>query len=227
MTNKANISSLSKRKKKRVWLIRHGQSTFNAAMIAFFQNFPAEKIAEQADPARWWDNPSHYDPQTPDAPLTNLGVEQAKELSNMVEGLPIELICVSPLTRALETYSLAFRDRRTVPVVVCPLISERVNSSCDVGSSPSQIQMQFPSIALGCLEEDWWRQTASLKRGYPALDPPHVMEPMAVFRARIKTFEAWLRCRSEQNICLVCHAVVINAITNKWVANCELNVVEL
>ena len=72
----------------------------------------------------------------------------------------------------------------------------------------------------GYLSDDWWQQCRD--EGL-VLDPPRSMEPMVLFRKRIGSFKRWLQERPEQNICLVCHAVVIHALTGKWVRNCEVN----
>lgn len=213
--------------KKRLWLIRHGESTFNAAMDAYFESNPDIKKAQEQNPSEWWENGEHYDPQTPDAPLTEKGVAQAEQLASKLNGCPIQLVCVSPLTRALQTYTLVFQNMAHLPVLVCPRLSERVNSSCDVGSPPSHLHDRFPSLGFGKLAKDWWQHRSFRSPSAPSsLDPPKKMEPLPDFQQRISSFEAWLRGRPEKDICLVCHAVVIHAIIGQWVANCELNIVE-
>ena len=105
----------------RLWLIRHGQSTFNKGIDEYFNANPKVREASERDPLSFWEAPDHYDPITPDARLTDVGVEQASRLPQILgnihacvmstlfnvgvaDGLPIELICVSPLSRAVGIY---------------------------------------------------------------------------------------------------------------------------
>ncbi|MFN3077629.1 MAG: phosphoglycerate mutase family protein [Alphaproteobacteria bacterium] len=67
-------------------LIRHGQSTFNAACAVI----P-------------WSDPMLFD-----APLSARGEEEVALLRRRVAELPVELVLVSPLTRAIQTALGAF-----------------------------------------------------------------------------------------------------------------------
>ena len=219
-------------RKTRIHLIRHGQSTFNKAMDQYFETHPDELAKQNAAPNDWWNDPTHWDPPgTTDAALTPLGVEQAARLPQLVAALPVELICVSPLTRALHTCALAFGLHDggfpPAPVMVLPLAAERVNSSCDVGQSSSVLRNSFgncPAFSFDqkTLTEDWWKQ------GLQHIDPPRVMEHLEnEFVPRINKLKEWLKARPESDICLVCHTVVINQFTGTWVENCAVITVEL
>src|SRR4051812_4510435 len=94
-------------------LIRHGQSTFNHAYEL-----------------------TGVDPGHIDAPLTELGHAQVEDARRAMEGVPVDLVIVSPLTRALQTALGVFRGK-DVPVLVTCKHRERLESSCDVGRSPS------------------------------------------------------------------------------------------
>jgi broad specificity phosphatase PhoE len=209
--------------KTRVWLIRHGESEFNAGVDAYFAANPEEEARCLRDIASWWEEPDHFDPATPDAPLTAKGRGQARALPGQVAGLPLELICVSPLSRALETMALAFAEYDpSVPVRVCPRAAERVNSSCDLGSSPAVLKGAFPAVDFGAIEGagagEWWVQSEDSSEDWLArLDPPRVTEPLESFARRMDALKAWIQGRPERTICLVCHAVVIHAFTGKWV----------
>ena len=50
--------SASRSSRTRVWLIRHGQSIFNKAVDAFFEQNPRMKVEHDADPNSWWEQVS-------------------------------------------------------------------------------------------------------------------------------------------------------------------------
>jgi broad specificity phosphatase PhoE len=68
--------------RKRLWLIRHGQSTFNKKVDEYFEAHPEESGNAKSD--AWWESPTHYDPCERDAPLTELGVLQADDLPHIL-----------------------------------------------------------------------------------------------------------------------------------------------
>jgi len=214
---------------KRLHLIRHGQSTFNKCMDDYFEQNPAEFAAQTADPVTWWENPNHFDPDTVDAPLTPLGCEQAARLPPLVADMKLDLICVSPLTRALQTCATAFGLENgaapPAPVIVLPQLAERVNSSCDVGQPAAVLKdafLQSAAFDFSTVQENWWCH------GLPMVDPPRVKEHFKNdFVQRIDGLKAWLKDRPESEICLVCHAVVINQFTGTWVENASVTTVEL
>jgi hypothetical protein len=132
------------------------------------------------------------------------------------------------------------------------MIAERVNSSCDMGRSPSELQVHNPTTSVaarGAMGARLWLRVKPSRcvdlfgcqaefpeydfsdlgdnwwlQGTDALDPPELMEPRAQFHQRIAAFKTWLQARPESDICLVCHSVVIHSLLGKWVANCELSV---
>ena len=101
---------------KRLWLIRHGQSTFNKKIDEFFEQHPEE--SGNAKSEVWWESPTHYDPCVRDAPLTELGVSQACDLprilgkrrSGGLRALPFQRSArserVAIVERACETFLL-------------------------------------------------------------------------------------------------------------------------
>src|SRR5262245_41987539 len=100
-----------------VLCIRHGESTFNAAWAA-----------TRADPL-------HFD-----ARLSARGREQVQETKAALLGYPVEVVLVSPLTRALETAVGLFGEHPAAPLMqVVPLLRERVENSCDVGRAPADL----------------------------------------------------------------------------------------
>jgi glucosyl-3-phosphoglycerate phosphatase len=176
---------------KTVHLIRHGQSTFNAA-------FDLERV-----------DPLHFD-----ARLTPLGHAQVTMAREAAQREAYELIVTSPFTRAIET-TLGLFDDPGLPILVEALHREWLNSSCDVGRSPLDLAREFPALAFGHLDDPWWH----VGEETDALGIP--LEPEAVFTARIETFRAWLAARPESRIAVIGHGMFFFHLTGVRLANCE------
>jgi broad specificity phosphatase PhoE len=144
---------------KTVHLIRHAQSTFNAAWAA-----------------------TGVDPMHPDAQLTPLGLQQVAEGRARVAGLAPELIVVSPLTRAIET-ALGLFGGDTAPILVEPLAREWLCSSCDVGRPPQELARAFPGLAFDHLDDPWWHAGACDANGIPVEPEDVLLARVAAFRA--------------------------------------------
>lgn len=119
----------------RVYLIRHGQSLFNAMHAAWNKLPPTDQSSlnhlTKSSSASSSSPPAHdpsisegvligglplhrarnpnTDPRLLDAPLTPLGQEQAREASKKAATLDIDLVLSTPLTRAIQTSLLVFR----------------------------------------------------------------------------------------------------------------------
>jgi broad specificity phosphatase PhoE len=104
---------------KLVDLIRHGQSTFNAA-------FAESRI-----------DPLHYD-----ARLTPLGHAQVAAARATVRANDYDLIVTSPFSRAIETTCGLF-DTPAIPILVEALHRERLESSCDTDGRPPSSPASF------------------------------------------------------------------------------------
>lgn len=116
-----------------VYLIRHGQSEFNAAF-----------------------NSIGKDPMIFDAPLTDKGRKQAEEARALVADLGIKQVITSPLTRAIQTAQCIFGD--IAPITVVAQHRELLLHSCDVGRSPGELQRDFPTLSFTHLPDRWWHQ---------------------------------------------------------------------
>lgn len=116
-----------------VYLIRHGQSEFNAAH-----------------------NAGDKDPMIFDAPLTDKGRRQAEEVKALVAGLGIKQVITSPLTRAIQTALCIFDN--IAPISVVARHRELLIHSCDVGRSPGDLQRDFPTLSFEDLPDRWWHQ---------------------------------------------------------------------
>ena len=115
----------------RTFLIRHGQSTFN-------EQFDATGI-----------DPLHYD-----ARLTSKGRDQVAAAKEAAQQLGIDLVVVSPLTRAIET-CLGLFDPAQTPIIVSSLHRERLGNSCDVGRPPEALSVEFPMLDFSHLDKCW------------------------------------------------------------------------
>lgn len=184
---------------KIVHCIRHGQSTFNAHF----------------DETR--EDPLHFD-----APLTELGRQQVEERSAELRQHPYELIVTSPLTRAIQTTLGLFGDHPSAPRIhVECLHREHLESSCDVGRSPAVLLEDFPHLSFEHLDEVWWHNEGEQDaRGF-VIEPPHVFED------RVERFRSWLGERPERLIAVVGHGTFFNRLVGRYLANCEVAVLEL
>jgi broad specificity phosphatase PhoE len=145
-------------RKKVIYCVRHGQSISNEWMER---------------PGNVWGGVNYNDfgGNTPDAPLSDQGIAQAKALTTTMEQSllggdcdeAVELVVVSPLTRCLETWSYYYSSLQqttttvattttTTPavVVVLPLATERVYSLSETGRPKSTLLQAFPSSLSLC-----------------------------------------------------------------------------
>lgn len=142
-----------------VFLIRHGQSTFNAHHMA-----------------------TGEDPGHVDAPLTELGLAQVAEARERMAREHVELVVASPLTRAIQTAAGIFAGRN-VPFHVTCLHREKLESSCDIGRAPAALRAHFPHLAFDHLADRWWHEGPEDERGIP-VEPHEVFQQrVAGFRS--------------------------------------------
>jgi broad specificity phosphatase PhoE len=129
-----------------LYLIRHGQSEFNAA----YRN-------------------DGVDPMIFDARLTQTGWAQAKQARAAIADLGIKLVITSPLTRAIETAVGIFDG--IAPIKIMAEHREHLAHSCDVGRTPEQLQKDFPKLSFDHLDDIWWHQGPLNAVGVPV--EPH------------------------------------------------------
>ncbi|MFN3663975.1 histidine phosphatase family protein [Yoonia sp.] len=182
---------------KRLHLIRHAQSLHNAAALAV----PDEELIKR-------------DPALRDAALSPLGHQQARALADEMTAIKdIELIVISPFTRAIQTAQHAFGDA-DIPRLIHDLPRERLDSFCDVGRSPAQLAQDFPTLDFAHLDDPWWYHD-------PAHDAPFTQEPWDVLDQRINGFVAWLQGRPENRIAIVAHSTFLRIWTGTPFANAQ------
>src|SRR3546814_9584094 len=113
-----------------------------------------------------------------DARLSPLGEKQVEALRRDVADLAVELVVASPLTWAIQTAVGASGIGR-VPFVIEALHCERLESSCDVGSSPAELTAEFAYLQFEHLDDPWWHSDGSHPKAT-------VVEPSAILMGRVR-----------------------------------------
>lgn len=175
---------------KNIVLIRHGQSTFNAHF-------------EQTG----------VDPGHRDARLTDLGKMQAAKARDLLAERHFDLVVSSPLTRALQTSQVIFKDRK-LPFHVNDTHREWLEGIAEVGRPPAELQRDFPHLDFSHLADPWWHDEPS---SAAAFSP----EPHAIFVKRVAAFKAWLMAHPSAHIAVVGHGTFFSALTGRWLQNGE------
>lgn len=181
--------------KKRVHFIRHAQSQHNAR---------AALVADETS--------VRLDPTMRDAGLTDLGHAQARAIAPGICKLTgIEVVVVTPLTRAIQTMRHAFADHPALRVVL-DLHREHQWSFCDIGLPPAALAEAYPDLSFDHLRDPWWH-----------VDPDHpgpfAIETEAMLDDRIEAFRDWLADRPEREIAVVGHGTFLNRLTGHWYDN--------
>ena len=142
--------------RKVVYLIRHGQSTFNAAyeqtgvdpmlFDAPLSALGVRQVAELARSLRASADGSVYNDEDDDGGDDDDGSGRAHDRFNPMP----QVVLVSPLTRALQTAVGAF-EGLGIKVEVLPDLRERLTESCDVGRQTDELRRDFPSVDFSSL----------------------------------------------------------------------------
>ena len=172
-----------------IYFIRHGQSEFNAA------------FRHEGDPMIF------------DAPLTELGIEQARAAREKVADLGIKLAITSPLTRAIQTAQHIFGG--VAPIQVHAGHHEYLLHSCDVGSTVSTLRSRFSDLDFDHLPERWWHH----ETGH---DTEILVEPTDAFKARIAGFVEALDHITDLPVAIVGHGNAFQEIIGRMMTNCEI-----
>jgi len=194
-------------KKKKISYIRHAQSGYNA--------WKSESIMNLVTP--YANTVENYDPS-----ITEKGQQQCKALvpvldTQMTE--KVELVLISPLRRAIETY-VAVKDAKMVTecnnIIITPLLRERLDTPCDIGTPLSLLREIHTSYNYDFLvRENWW----SPQLEYDVknrLETKFVKEAVERVRDRIFLLLIWIALREEENILLVGHSNYYDAIAEKF-----------
>jgi len=154
--------------------LRHAAGQHNAAVAA---------TGDEAEYCNWaW----------LDSRLTEVGRGQAAAVRPRLEGTPLEVVFVSPLSRTIQTAQLAIPG--SPPYVCDDRIRERNGTHpCDKRRSRTELAADFPAVDFSALttehDESW----------------SEVREPWEALIARSEDFAASLLERPETHIAVVTH----------------------
>ena len=178
---------------KEVYLIRHGQSEANVALDL--------------------DNPNFYY----DAKLTSNGKKQAQDTQKKLKNIDFDLMLCSPLTRALQTFSLIFPNL-SHEAVILPFVREHSLCSSEVGRQPSILEKEFPDFKFNNLKNFWWNNDTYID------EKKIIFESIEDLDKRVLIFKKWIQNRGEKKIALVSHGTFISRIINYLLDNCEFEI---
>jgi broad specificity phosphatase PhoE len=241
---------------KRIVFIRHGRTYMNDYIGGL--NYGTPNFSDIFP-----DTPEYND-KYKDSPLTPKGIDQAKNLHSMLQALDdgevdakknlslsdqdasflneLELVVVSPLTRALQTMEIALHPvirHRKLPVMAVPLATERVYLIAEIGKTQSELKKAYSYVDFDTAfphdEDAPWYFTPSyeLTQNYVEWRPNGegqvyacLGEPQDYFDRRMSDLYRFLEDRQESTIAVVCHAGVIDWFLQEIFENCELRVVK-
>jgi broad specificity phosphatase PhoE len=124
-----------------VFLIRHAQSNWNVAEHA--------ALARRADIYEYKFNLDLVDPG-----ISDFGLDQTKEASDLLKDVPIKVVFTSPFRRCLQTTYNIFKDHQEKPhVIVLPILREIFSSACDVSDDIKAIKKEFPEFDFSMIDE--------------------------------------------------------------------------
>lgn len=133
----------------------------------------------------------------PDAPLTQLGKQQAKHLIQNYPhlgqpGSRPEVIFTSPLIRTIQTTQIGLGSL-DIPVIAVAELQENSAMPCDTGSDVAVIRQRFPDLDVSQVPEHWNSKTGPWEASQTAL------------AARAQKLRDILAERQEDRLALVTH----------------------
>ena len=173
---------------KKIYLIRHAESEANASVDL--------------------DNPTYYY----DARITEKGITQALNACNKLKNIHFDTYICSPLTRAMETFSIIFPGKEPI---LQTLIREHLFHSCDVGRQPHTLMKEFPLFDFSNLGKYWWNNNN------PINEKKIVKEDFNDIKIRLEKFKKWLDNNNSSSIALVSHGTFLSQVTGYMLDNCE------
>ena len=165
-----------------------------------------------------------------DAALTTRGRSEAQAVQERARAAAVELVVVSPLTRALETATLAFdhcyNNDLTVPFIAHELIRCSRGDECDRRLALARLRGQHPRIDFDGLAaaNDGAPRVAGVTAAAAECDDPQWLperEPRARVAVRARAFLEWLRRRPERCIAVVSHSGFLSVLFNAVLVKAE------
>jgi broad specificity phosphatase PhoE len=142
-----------------------------------------------------------------DPPLTERGRAQALAVRHELGGQHFSLVVVSPLSRALETATIIFGNRK-IPILVFPEVSEHCLGANCLLSNIERLKHKFPNI-------DFAHMTAAKKRDL-------ANESQGDFLKRIEKFSDWIVKQGFLKIAVVSHGGFLKWLIGRDFANAEV-----
>jgi len=146
--------------------------------------------------------------------------------------LDFELLVVSPLKRALITTTISFQHlnqtNHNITKIVHPLVRERLENGCDIGTPLSIISKEFPGFEYHeSMKEVWWYapfEYITVDNYKEIFRNERYEESFDLLRERIEEFKIWLKNRPEKTIVVVGHSCFFQVWLNskEKLNNCEI-----
>lgn len=191
---------------KTVHFVRHGQG---------FHNFVANLAASSGIQWKQFSNTAanpYIKPEILDAPLTDVGRQQALGLQSAVHALlhRPQLVVCSPNCRALQTASLAFESLiGSAPFLAHEMVREETGVHvCDKRRSTSRQRAEFPHIDFSLLSSE-----------QDPLFRDDIRETKLEVGNRIYDFMEWLMDRPEQHVVVSSHSAWLLTLFNAVVSD--------
>ena len=165
-------------------LVRHGQSEFNVVY-----------------------GETRRDPGIRDPKLTPLGLRQAQHTAAALSDAPIKRVICSPYWRALQTAEIVAAEFE-LPFEINPAVGERAAFTCDIGTTRSGLQKNWPHLGFDHIAEQWWPK---MEESEEALD-----QRCRAFRQSMADHGDWA------NTLVVTHWGFIRGLTGHRVGNCAV-----
>eukprot|EP00746_Dinoflagellata_sp_MGD_P084091 gnl/MRDRNA2_/MRDRNA2_33412_c0_seq1.p1 gnl/MRDRNA2_/MRDRNA2_33412_c0~~gnl/MRDRNA2_/MRDRNA2_33412_c0_seq1.p1 ORF type:complete len:361 (-),score=52.99 gnl/MRDRNA2_/MRDRNA2_33412_c0_seq1:286-1368(-) len=214
---------------KLIWHFRHGQSTGNVAKA----KARAKDGTKRGGPelAKYEKDPAYID-----APLTPKGMEQAQSARQAVAKWRVKpaLVVCSPLTRAIQTAAIIFRDdlkAGTTKLIIRPelreffphLLEDRGRPITELKGCPELLSLEIWPVVKEALSDEAtaeWRVEwdKAWARGSDGKWQAHCNDPN-----RLVQLNNWLAKRPETTIATMSHWGTINNLLNRepWADNWE------
>ncbi|KAJ5317765.1 hypothetical protein PENANT_c004G08181 [Penicillium antarcticum] len=153
-----------------------------------------------------------------DPMLTKEGKRQCLELSRSFPSKDaIELVCASPMRRAiytgLEAFGSVLQEQQGTKLIALPDLQEVSDFPCDVGSDIVSLRKEINDanlpVDLSFVEGDWTSKTGRYEG------------TLGKLRVRARDARNWLKNRPEKEIVVVSHGNFLHFLTEDWEDGCK------
>ena len=192
-------------KNKEIYFIRHAQAEHNAYNQSIKNHMNDFMTCTKKD---------FFDPG-----LTQVGVQQIKEISEQVVSTNFEALFISPLRRTIET---AINLNCKCTMILSDLIREMLTSSNkNIGIPLSELKKKDLKMETKYItKERWWLDIDKDENSKEILH--HQPEERELFKLRVCLFLLWIVFRREKKILIVSHSKVYKSISKKKIYNAHV-----